>query len=31
MAGNKVLVFYTENEGKKHENLNFKLFDIEGE
>jgi hypothetical protein len=31
MVGNKVLVFYAENEGKKSENLNFKLIDIDGE
>ncbi len=31
MPGNKVLVFFTENEGKKNESLNFKLIDIEGE
>jgi hypothetical protein len=27
--GNKVLIFYTENEGKRNENVNFKLVDIE--
>lgn len=29
--GSKVLVFYTENEGKKDENVNFKLVEIKGE
>ena len=29
MAGNKVLIFYTENEGKKNESVHFKLVDIE--
>ena len=29
MAGNKVLIFYTENEGKKNETVHFKLVDIE--
>jgi hypothetical protein len=29
MAGNKVLIFYTENEGKKNETVHFKLMDIE--
>ena len=31
LPGNKVLIFYTENEGKKTESLNFKLLDIETE
>ena len=31
LPGNKVLIFYTENEGKKNESLNFKLLDIETE
>ena len=31
LPGNKVLIFYTENEGKKTESLNFKLLDIEPE
>ena len=29
MAGNKVVIFYTENEGKKNESVHFKLVDIE--
>eukprot|EP00347_Sterkiella_histriomuscorum_P014148 403361980 len=29
IAGNKVLIFYTENEGKKNESVHFKLVDIE--
>jgi hypothetical protein len=31
LPGGKVLVFYTENEGHKNENINFKLVEIEGE
>ena len=31
LPGNKVLIFYTENEGKRNESLNFKLVDIEPE
>lgn len=31
MPGGKVLIFYTENEGKKNENVNFKLVEIEAE
>jgi hypothetical protein len=31
MPGNKVLIFFTENEGKKNESLNFKLIEIESE
>lgn len=31
MSGNKVLIFQCENEGKRNENLTFKLVDIEGE
>lgn len=29
LPGSKVLIFYTENEGKKNENVNFKLLEIE--
>jgi hypothetical protein len=29
MAGNKVVIFYTENEGTKNESVHFKLVDIE--
>lgn len=31
MPGNKVLVFTTENEGQKQEQVNFKLIEIESE
>ena len=31
MPGNKVLIFFTENEGKKNESVNFKLIEIESE
>jgi len=31
MPGSKVLIFYTENEGKKNESLSFKTIDLEPE
>ncbi len=31
MPGNKVLIFYTENEGKKNESISFKTIDLEFE
>ena len=31
MPGNKILIFYTENEGKKSESVNFKLIEMESE
>jgi hypothetical protein len=31
MPGNKVLIFFTENEGKKQENINFKILELEPE
>lgn len=31
IPGNKVLIFYTENEGKKSESVNFKLIKMESE
>ena len=31
MPGSKVLIFYSENEGKKNENVTFKMLEIEGE
>lgn len=31
LPGSKVLIFFTENEGKKNESVNFKLVDIENE
>ena len=31
LPGNKVLIFYTENEGRKNESLSFKTIDLEGE
>jgi len=31
MPGNKVLIFNSENEGKKNESVNFKLLEIESE
>ena len=31
MPGNKVLIFHAENEGKKNEQVNFKLIEIESE
>jgi hypothetical protein len=31
LPGNKVLVFTSENEGKKNENSSFKLLEIESE
>lgn len=31
MPGNKVLIFYTENEGKKNESLSFKTIDLDGD
>jgi hypothetical protein len=30
LPGSKVIIFYTENEGKKNESVNFKLVEIEG-
>jgi hypothetical protein len=31
VPGNKVLIFYTENEGKKNESLSFKTIDLESD
>ena len=31
LPGSKVIIFYTENEGKKNESVNFKLLEIEDE
>jgi hypothetical protein len=31
MPGNKVLLFFTENEGKKGESINFKIIELEAE
>jgi hypothetical protein len=31
MPGNKILIFYTENEGKKNESLSFKTIDLESD
>lgn len=31
MPGNKVLIFFTENEGKKQESINFKIIELESE
>lgn len=31
MRGNKVLIFYAENEGRKQESVNFKLLEIDSE
>jgi hypothetical protein len=31
VPGNKVLIFYTENEGKKNESVSFKTIDLESD
>lgn len=31
LPGNKVIIFYTENEGKKNENVSYKVIDLKSD